>query len=719
MPESASGAGALCLELEVGGTGIAWLTLRATEGEALLGSAVLPRLDEILSELEPRIAAGEVRAVVVRGAHSGVFVAGSDLDELRAFTDAAEATLWALAGQRTLRRLEELPVPTIAAIDGACLEAGLELALACSYRLASDSPGTRLGLPQVRLGILPAFGGTVRLPRLVGIQAALDLILPGREVPPEEAFRLGLVDRLLPARQFAAGVEAFAEERIERGRIRTGARRRVPRRLLEDTAPGRRLVLRRASRGIGPRAEHPDGAAAPRALRAVAEGLSLPLERAFRREAEVAGELLTSPQARGLLHASAALRRARGAAAPAPERPIGRVGILGAGAVGSELAFLLTGADVSVLLKDRRRDALLRGVRHVLALLRREERVGRISGDDARRRETRVASASGFGGFGTLDLVITAVGSGGDPSDEALREAGEHTRHDCVLASASLTASPRRAQQGLEHPERAVGLRFSRPTDLFPLLEIVAGDFTGRPAVDACLDLGRRLGRVPMVVPDRPDTPGNRLLGALLAEALCLLEEGSSLVEIDGTAEAFGFPLGPFRRMDAMGVERCLALLAALQERCGVRFRRSPIVDRLSEPPPLFYRYRKGLPIRPNEGLPARLPAHGEGHGEVIRSRLVLSLIQEAVRVLQEIPLLDAERVDVAALAGVGFPGGRGGPLFQADEMGPARLVERLEELAERFGERFAPAPLLLEVAARGGRFHAAATGHRPPGVLR
>lgn len=719
MPEGAAGDrnAAILPGLELREGGIARLALGDPgEGSALLGTASLEALEALLDRLGPLVEAREVRAVVVCGERPGAFVAGSDVDELRDLRDAGEATRRALAGQRALRRLEELPVPTVAAIDGACLEAGLELALACSYRLASDSSRTRLGLPQVRLGLMPAFGGTVRLPRLIGIQAALDLILPGRVVDADEALRLGLVDRVLPARRFLEEAEAFAAERVERGRIRTGARRPVPRRLLEDTAPGRRLVFARAARALAPRKEGAPPPAAERALRAVSEGVGLPLERAFLREAELAGELMVSAPARALLHASGVLRRARRPTALSEPRPVERVGVLGAGSVGTELAALLTSADLPVLLKDRRRDALLRGVRHVSALLARGE--GEAAGEGPPRGEL-VASASGFGGFGTLDLVVAAVGASAEAAEEALREAEEHVRRDCVLASASLAASPGRLQRALEHPDRGIGLRFARPADLFPLLEIVPGEATGRAAIDACLDLARRLRRVPVVVPDRPDTPGNRLLGILFAEALRLVEEGAAVGDVDGVAEGFGLPLGPFRRMDAMGVERCVGLLRLLAGASGERMAPSPVVERLTGEPLLFYRYRGGLPRRPNAGLPRGVGGGGAEHAGAIGSRLLLSLVNEAARVLEEQPSLGPGEVDAVALAGLGFPRRRGGPLYHADRIGAEVVVERLREHAERFGERFEPAPLLRERAENGGSFHGAATGHAAPAVLR
>ncbi|HEV2150174.1 MAG TPA: enoyl-CoA hydratase-related protein, partial [Longimicrobiaceae bacterium] len=249
MEPPQAGAGPLRLELEE--DGIARLVFDRPGSRAnFLSGGVLEALDLLLGEAERLADGGRLRALVVRSAKPAVFVAGMDLDELRAVRDAAEGAAQARRGQAVLRRLEQLPVPTFAAVEGACLGAGAELALACSYRLASSAPATRIAFPEVQLGIVPALGGTVRLPRLIGVREALELILTGKSVTPAEAERLGLADAVLPADEFDAAVRRFVLERLRRGRLRTGARRGVARRLVEDTAPGRRVVFARLRREL-------------------------------------------------------------------------------------------------------------------------------------------------------------------------------------------------------------------------------------------------------------------------------------------------------------------------------------------------------------------------------------------------------------------------------------------------------------------------------------
>lgn len=716
---AAGGSGRVHLSMQVREGGVAWLSIgRPEAGAVFLGLSGLEGLNRCLTELEPLIAEHQVQALVVSGERPGMFCAGTDIDELRALPDAVTAAEWSRSGQAILRRLEELPIPTIAAIDGPCLEAGLELALACSYRLASDSPSTRLGLPQVRLGLIPTFGGTARLPRLIGLQASLELILTGNAIEPTRALQLGMVDEILPVRRFWSAVEDFADARIRTRRIGTGARRPIPRRLLEDTAPGRRLIFRNAARKLGHPLEH-GPPVLERALRTVSEGLSLPLAGALNREAEVAGDLIASDHARALLHALRLLQDARRGPSASLDIEVQRVGVLGAGAVGSEIAFLLASAYLPVLLKDQRRDALHRGVQHVRSRLARAEKEGALATGDTDLRRDLVSPASGFGGFGTLDVLLAAVNQEAEKTEEAFREVEEHTRPDCVLACCSLTIAPTRLQQGMAYPQRVVGLRFSRPTELFPLLEIVPGKATDQRTIDTCLVLARRLGRAAIVAPDLGGTPGSRLIAACFAEALRLLEEGASVVEIDRAMETFGFVLGPFRRMDAMGVARSVRLLEHLADSCGRRMQPSGIVRRLSGSPALFYRYVKGEPRSPNPGLPAGIPAPRNGFSEPILNRVLFSLINEAALTLQEQGSLRPRDLDLASIAGLGFPRSHGGVLYYADRVGTDRLVRLMSEYAERFGQRFAPAPLLQETAAEKRGFHGAATGQRVPGVLR
>lgn len=722
------------LRLEVGEDGVSRLVFdRPGSPVNLLTRAVMERLDTLLGEAERLAGAGRVRALVVASAKPGSFLAGADVREMQEVGDAAEAAATARWGQRILRRLEELPVPTLAAIDGVCLGAGVELTLACGYRLAADSPATRIGFPEVQLGIIPALGGTVRLPRLVGARAALELVLDGERVDAREARRLGLVDAVFPPEAFEAEVLRFARERIERGRTRTGARRGVGKRLLEDTAPGRRLLFARVGRELA-REEGERSHAARRALEAVADGVALPLERAFEREAEVAGELMVTREARGLLHALR-LRQAAGEGRPlpAPAPQVERVAVLGAGRMGAGIAHLLARSGTPVRLREVRHPALLRGVEYIRSLFRAEVARGTLPRREAEERAPLVSGTLGFGGFGIVDLVIEAVGEDPEAKRNALREVEEHVREDCLLAPCGAAIPVALLQEAVARPARVVGMHFFHPVGRIPLVEVVRGPRTSAEAVAAALALARRAGKVPLVVRDGPGFLVNRILFAYLSEALRLVEEGAPPERVDAALTEFGMPLGPLRLMDELGVGFTARVLRLLAEGLGERYRASPVLEHLAragrpgrEWGAGFYRYEEGKDPRPDPRAPAAYrdavrPREGGIPPDEPLSRTLLAMVNEAARALEEGVVERAAEVDLAMTLAAGFPRFRGGLLYHADRTGVPEVVGALEEHALRFGERFSPAALLVRLAEEGGMLYgtrAPASGHGAGAVL-
>jgi 3-hydroxyacyl-CoA dehydrogenase/enoyl-CoA hydratase/3-hydroxybutyryl-CoA epimerase len=697
------------IDLEVDTEGVArvWLG-EAGHAPPSLSPELLDELDRRVDGVEDGVAEGRIRAVVLRSRTAAAFVAGSELGPLRGIASAHDATRYALAAQLVLRRVEDLPVPTLAVVEGACLGGGFELALACAYRIASDSPRTRLALPEVRNGLIPGFGGTVRLPRLVGLQTALEMIVTGRAVEPAEALRVGLVDEVVPARSLDEAVERFARDRAERVRIRGGGRRRVPRRLLEDTAPGRRLVLLRAARRLIPPST-PDDAAPRRALETVAEGVALPLDRAFRREAKVFGQLAVSAEAQALIHTQLLLESTAPPAASAA--PLEQAAVLGAGEVGSALAYLLARAGIQVRVKDRKRSAMAAGVQAARDRLAAEVRPAKRRAEAA-ARAGGIAAATGFGGFGTADLVAVAVGDRAELSRRALREVEDHTRPECLFALTSPLISVASIQRALATPERVVGFHLAEPVARFPLVEVVPGPDTDSAALGRALDLARRIGRTPVVVADRPGFLLPRLLGAYFGEALRLLDEGASVRQIDTALESAGFAAGPFRRMDMIGKERALRLLDSLAAQIDDRFQPAPVAGRLRGMRDGFYLYRNGRPITVNPALPAGLADLGEAHAELIRDRVLLLLVNEGALALEE-AVADPDAIDLTSVLGVGFPRILGGGLHFAAGTGAPALLERFARLA-RFGPRFAPAPLLHQIGSPEG----APSGHPASRVL-
>lgn len=654
--------------------GIGWIVFRPPSGRPpLVDSRLLASLDSAIDALEP------ARALVLRSPTPDVYLAGADLDEILALSSPEEGADRARQGQRVLRRLEQLPVPTVAAIRGACLGAGVEVALACAYRLAVDDAATGFGFPETRHGMIPGLGGTVRLPRLVGLEIALDVILSGRRIPAPEAREIGLVDALVDATGFEDAVRGWVLERVEQGRLRTGVRRRLARRVMEDTAPGRRLVAMRAGRrllgGDSP-------AAARRALDLALEALALPLDRAFEREARVAGELVASDEARGLVHASRGIARIeRGGAPPGVAE---HVGVSGGDAAQAEWVYLLASHGVPVRLRDPRRERLGETGRLALRRLAIDVRDGRISEAEADRSSALITASTGFGGFGALDAVVVA-GGGGDVRD-ALREAEEHTSPGCLLCCASIGGRTADLQEESTRPDMlARVLLFPSPRQ-FPLLEIAPGPATSDAVLRRLEGLARQLGLTPLITADSPGGAGMRLMGAYLAEGMRLAAEGVDPVLVDRALEGFGFAAGPIRRAHAMGTDLAISLLRELAGSLGSRFAPPAHAPEAAREPPV----------------------------EPVRARVLLALVNEAAMIIEERLLPSPRLLDAAALIGLGFPRARGGLLRYADTTGIPAIVDSLDELHARLGDRFEPSPVLRRLALAGDSF----TGHSASPVV-
>ena len=731
------------LSLEVGSDGVAWLVFDTGTGRPnLLGAAVMARLDALLGDLEREAAAGRVRALVIRSGKDGAFIAGADVNEIGAIRTEADGEAAARAGQRVFVRVDRLPIPVVAAVDGLCLGGGTELILACDYRIASDRPETKIGLPEVRLGIIPGFGGTTRLPRLVGTRAALDLILTGRNISARQAQRIGLIDeRLHPAQLYERARLAALE--LADGRQQPRTRRALVDRLLENTAPGRRLLLAQARRKV--RRETGGHYPAPlAALDVIEESHGKSLDGALAIEARALGRLIVGDVARNLMHVFHLLEAAKKAAPAGVEpRPVQQAAVLGAGVMGGGIAQLLASSDIDVRLKDIRADALGSGLRHARDLYEKAVRRRRLTRRELQRAMDRIAPTLSYEGFGRTDLVIEAVLERLDVKQEVLREVEGRVRADTVLTSNTSSLSITQMQSVLARPENFCGMHFFNPVHRMPLVEVVRGGQSSESAVVTAFTLARRLGKTPVIVNDGPGFLVNRILAPYLNEAGWLLTEGARVEDIDRALRDFGMPMGPLRLLDEVGLDVARHAGRVMAEAFG---------ERLAAPPPMralehakllgrkgglgFYRYEgekdkgvnpeiyralgitRGTPAsggipaggaaRPGVGVPARKRdrAGGAPSADVIRERAVLTMVNEAARALGDGIAARAGDVDVAMITGTGFPPFRGGLLRYADTIGTREVLARLERLEQQHGVRFAPAPLLRERAASGSGFY-------------
>lgn len=708
--------------LSVDPGGLAQLVFDAPDRSAnVLTEQVMDRLARLLSEIRDGCEAGTIRGVLVRSAKAS-FIVGADIDAIADIDSPDEGAETARLGQAVFLELERLPVPTVAAVHGACMGGGTELALACRYRVASDAPETRIGLPEVQLGILPAWGGTVRLPRLLGLRAALDLLLTGKTVRGRKAERVGLVDEVLPHDLFGELAEAFLREIIEGRERSAGPARGIAARLVEDTAPGRRIVLAAARRRVLDRTggHYP---APLRILDVLRSSLGRSVEKALEAEARAAGELIASRVSKNLVHVFR-LREStkKGAHVSAEPRPVSELAVVGAGTMGGGIAQLAAFHGLRVRLKDIHTEALSLALHHAASLFDSAVAKRKMSRREAEQTMDRISGGLDYAGFGPSDLVVEAVVERMDVKRTIFRELESKVGEACVLATNTSSLSVDEMAEALGSPGRLAGMHFFNPVHKMPLVEVVRGPRTDDAAVATVYALAVRLGKVPVIVRDGPGFLVNRVLGPYLNEAGHLLGEGATVEAIDGALTAFGMPMGPLRLLDEVGIDIARHAGQTLHHAFGERLAPARALVSLGESGRLgrkggvgFYRYEKGREAGVDtdvyEASGVRPGAGPDLAPETIRDRLVLVMVNEAARALADGIADSAADVDLGMIMGTGFPPFRGGLLRYADDLHPRTVVERLERYEEALGIRFAPAPLLRELVAEDRGFYAAFPG--------
>lgn len=663
--------------LEQDADGIAWLTLDMPGTRTnVLSSAVLGELEQILGELE----ANQPKGVVIRSGKTGGFIAGADVNEFDRFADATEAVAAIRHAQGILDRLERLPCRTVALIRGYCLGGGLELALACDHRIAEDDAATRLGLPEVRLGIHPGFGGTLRMIRTVGPIDGLDAMLTGRSLSARAARRMGLVDHALPRRHLEVAARRLAADTT------APTPRRLPwwKRIL-NSAPVRPFLagyLRRRVAARAPREHYP----APYALLDLwAQHYSDP-PRMLEAEAASVARLVSGETARNLIRVFQLQERLK-AQGRDSNFQAERVHVIGAGAMGGDIAIWCAAQGLTVTLQDTRAEA----IGSVL------KRAGKVF---ARRLKDRYKVRAAYDrlipdlqgdGLGRADLVIEAIVEDIEKKQALFASIEPRLRQDALLASNTSSIRLETLGTALRRPERLVGLHFFNPVAKMPLVEVVLGAQTDAESAARARAFARQIDRLPLPVRSTPGFLVNRILMPYLLEAVRLIEEGVPARAVDRAAVDFGMPMGPVELADTVGLDICLSVADILSQELGghvpERLRELIASGRLGKKSGAgFYRFRRGKPDKPS-------PPKGYTPPEDLQDRLILRLVNEAVACLRDEVVVDADLVDAGIIFGTGFAPFRGGPLHYAEQRGPEAILSRLTQLQERHGERFEPDP--------------------------
>ena len=673
-----------------------------------------------------------MRALLIDSGKTGSFIAGADVTAIAAVAESGDrevAVEAVRAGQALFGRISALPVCTVAAIAGISLGGGTELALACDYRVCDDDDRTRIGLPEVQLGILPAWGGTTRLPRLVGLRAALGLMLTGKPARVSKAKRIGLVDRVFPRQQFRERSLEFARSLAggtgggaggaRRTRARVRRRRGIAGWLLDGTAPGRAVVLRTARKQVlkRTRGHYP---APLRILDVVRKGIGRPMAKGFELEAGAVGRLVGSPHCRNLLF----LFQMREGARKGPwadggrAAPVGRMAVIGAGQMGGGIAQVAAYNDLPVRMKDVRHEAVAGGLAHARSIFDGAVKRRSLRRRDAMRKMGLISGGLDYAGVGRADLVVEAVVERMDIKKAVLKEVEGVVGPSAVIATNTSSLSVDEMASALERPGRFAGMHFFGPVHRMPLVEVVRGEKTDPDTVETIAALVVRMGKVPVVTRDGPGFLVNRILGLALNEAGHLLDEGWDVQALDRVWTDFGMPMGPCRLIDEVGMDIARHAGDSLAEAFGERMAPSASLVALGESGRLGRKGGKGFYLYENgkdKGVDRTVYADmGQSSRRISPDpdracdRIVLAMVNEAARILEDGIVGSAADVDLGMVMGTGFPPFRGGLLRYADDRGLAEVLAVVEGFAGEVGGRFQPSRLLVDLAQAGETFHGA-----------
>lgn len=653
--------------------GIAWLTIdKADSGANVLSGAVLLELNELLEGFEAELPKG----LVLQSAKKSGFVMGADINEFTSIENADQGYELIRLGQGVLDRLEALACPSVALINGFALGGGLELALACDYRIALATDKRILGLPEVQLGIHPGFGGTIRTVRVAGVRPAMKLMLTGQPINVKKGRAIGLIDRIVAADE---GREAAAD-------ILTASPppRRAPfvERVLSSALlrPFIRKVLLKQVAGKARKEHYP----APYAIIDLWSRFGARGDAAFEAEARSIAELFCTPTSRNLVRVFFLQTRLKAQGDKSAPR-IKHVHVVGAGVMGGDIAAWCALRGMQVTLQDRE-------MKYIEPALERAEHLfaKRVRDDEKRSatQERLVADVNGDG-IAQADLVIEAIYENLDAKQSLYKELQAKMKPEALLATNTSSIPLQELRTVLEKPERFIGLHFFNPVAQMMIVEVIRCEDTARDALDIGFGFVKAIAKLPLECKSAPGFVVNRILAPYMGEAMALAEEGVPLAAIDAAAVAFGMPMGPVELVDSVGLDVALhvsKVLGGSMNSAGLKTLSDKVdagnLGRKSGQG--FYAWVEGKAVKP--AASGQVPAD-------IEDRLILPMVNEAVACLADGIVTDGDLLDAGVIFGTGFAPFRGGPLNYARAYGVARLVSRLEDLQAAHGARFAPHP--------------------------
>jgi len=717
------------LTLTVSEQGIGWISIDLVgETQNTLRADFAQQFDQIFSQI---VKDTSIKALVIISGKEDGFVAGADISMLQDLDKKEAIYELAMTGHHIFNKLESLALPVIAAINGACLGGGLELAMACSYRIATDNPSTKLGLPEVQLGLLPGAGGTQRLPRLIGIATSLDLMLTGKQIPAKRAKKIGLVDEVVAPANLTKVAEKAAIRLIGHAKRITSqlypdlkipskwAVSEVQKLLLETTEFGRKIIFDKAKTSVLKKTQgnYPSPI---KIIECVQQGIANGFDAGIKYEANAFAELVVSEVAQNLMNiffATVDLKKDSGVQKKVSLIEIGRVGVLGGGLMGAGIAFVTADkANKIVRIKDQDDRGINHALKYCWDIYRTKIKRKHITLNRASQRFSRITGSTGYRGFKNCQLVIEAVFENLELKQQMLRDIERVSQGQTIFATNTSSIPITKIASVAKYPEKIIGLHYFSPVEKMPLLEIVVTDKTSDQVIATCVEFGKKQGKTVIVVKDGAGFYTSRILAPFVNEAGHLLAEGVAIEKIDQALQKAGYPVGPIRLLDEVGIDVGTKIAPVLAQAFGDRMLPPAAFEKLEKDNRKgkknkrgFYRYDKKSAKRQVDSSIYQLleiePSNKMAR-ETIAERCILQMVNEACYCFEAGIIKCARDGDIGAIFGLGFPPFLGGPFRYADSLGLAQLVERLEYYQKKCGDRFAPAAILLKMAKANKTFY-------------
>ena len=700
------------MNLSVDGNGIAHLVLNNPEERMNTISALF--FEEFMSILDGIEKEGKAKGLIIESSKPGVFVAGADIKWLKDLKTPEQCSDFAKMAHLPFNRLEDLKIPTVAAIGGVCLGGGLELALACRWRVCADHKSVQLGLPEVKLGVLPGGGGTQRLTAVAGIKTALELACAGKSVAPADALKLGIIDALVPPAELAAAAADFLKKKIEAGEdwrrpwhkedYRYGVNDE------EKNAESRKKLLEMV-RQMTLKQTKGHVRAPMKIIDAVEEGASNGFRAGLKKEQEGFAEVLCSPEARSLIDLFL-MQNAMSKVYGSKDRSIKpaeikKVGVLGAGLMGSGIAHSFILAGKKVVMKDISDEALNRGVKSIEGILMQGVKKGKMTEEKAKGIMALLQPTKSYDDFRDVDMVVEAVFEDMDLKHKTIEEVEKYIPENCILASNTSSLAISDLAKASQRPELMVGMHYFSPVNKMPLLEIIRGKKTAEKTTVTAVAASHATKKLPIVVNDGYGFYTTRIVAAYLVEALNCLNDGADVKTIDEALVGYGMPVGPITLMDEVGHDVgehvCKIMQGVFPDRFSDELTKVTVDNgRLGRKNGKgFFLYEGGKKLGVDESAYALFKSRKQTGitKEEVLDRVVMYLLNEVALCMGEGIVTEPLDAEIGMIFGIGFPPFRGGPLHAIDQMGVETAVQKLAALEAKWGPRFKAAPYLVNAA--------------------